>query len=332
MKKAVISLNGAISKSDYSHRSSWVKMRMHQEGEDWDFQPPVEDLDHYDEIIIYLGMEWKGALNLFGGEKSPLIDYARYLLKRNPATIKWLDINPGSYDDDNMYAVEGFYQVAEGLQKRTGEDFSGLLEINTVMKQPNYDKIVIGDSHAVSQYRPGWQVFRNDFKTLHGALQLGLYENLFKWFHPKELCFYFGNIDIRHHLMRMVDPEKATEDLVIAYVEMIKRIKARNPQLEKVEVVVPLPIESENRAIPKSGFYKGSPFFGTWAERNYIRNIFINVLENDLNDSFMKLYYWPKAFSLSSFHNVPELNQEYMEKPRSVHLAWKYGRFMRGDY
>ena len=37
-----------------------------------------------------------------------------------------------------------------------------------------YNKLAIGDSHAICMYRRGWQNLSVPFKTLHGALKEGL--------------------------------------------------------------------------------------------------------------------------------------------------------------
>ena len=64
--------------------------------------------------------------------------------------------------------------------------------------------------------------------------------------------------------------------------------KVGNLRLKGVSIYEPLPIENESRKIPKSGWHKGTPFYGNWTQRNKIRNVFIESLEeycekNDIN-------------------------------------------------
>lgn len=330
MKTCCISLNGAIAKTDYSHRASWVKMRMHQEGEEWDLQPKPETLKDYDRVIIYMGMEWKGVLNLFGGNESPLLEYARKLKDIDPNKVAWLDLHPDNVDQGILEL-----EVYEQLERRIPEeDWSHIKKFNQIMVQPRFKNLVVGDSHAISQYRPGWNVNRNDFKTLHGALKDGLSSFLLSA-RPERLCLYFGNIDIRHHLNRQVNTVGSTIELATRYVEQVEALLNTHDQLEEVEIVWPLFLESEDRKLPKSGFYKGEPFSGTVQERSEIRKLFCDTLVAlTVDNPKIKMYQWPITW-LETFtpgdNSTMLLDQEYMERPRSVHLAWKYSRFMRGE-
>ena len=324
MKTCCISLNGAIAKTDYSHRASWVKMRMHQEGQEWDLQPKPETLKDYDHIIIYMGMEWKGVLNLFGGNESPLLEYARQLKHIDPGKVAWLDLHPSNVDQGILEM-----EVYEQLDRRIPEeDWSHIKKINTHRVQPRFKNLVIGDSHAISQYRPGWNVNRNDFKTLHGALKDGLSSFLVSA-RPERLCLYFGNIDIRHHLRRQVNPEGSARQLAKEYIEQAKLLLQSEDALQEIEIVYPLFVEGEERKLPKSGFYKGTAFYGSAYERSQIRKVFCDSMEEFAADEpKIKFYLWPIEWLRD---DAMLLDEEYMERPRSVHLAWKYSRFMRGE-
>ena len=76
MRFHTMSPNGALSERIGSHRAAWVRMRALQEqaagrGEIIMYndptQIPVKDFGPDDTILVYLGMEWGGGLNLFGG-------------------------------------------------------------------------------------------------------------------------------------------------------------------------------------------------------------------------------------------------------------------------
>ena len=135
------------------------------------------------------------------------------------------------------------------------------------------DKIVIGDSHSICMYRPDWVVNSVPFKTLNGALNSNLQDFIedaapINTFNKVEI--YFGNIDVRHHLCRIEgDYLENTRQLARRYVEAAEKLP-----IEDVSIYELLPIEDESRKLPKSGFYKNKPFWGTWEQRNRCRLLF----------------------------------------------------------
>ena len=163
---------------------------------------------------------------------------------------------------------------------------------------------------------------RNDGQTLNGAINSG-FDQWVQRFNPEDLTFfrtYFGNIDIRHHLCRIYNSRQeqvlAVKNLVQSYFEELVRIKNKY-SIENVEVVATLPIENESRRLPKTGYYKGKPFWGSWSDRNYIHmcfNSFSKALCEELNFKFIE---WPEYF----LNEEKELGFEYMERPRSVHVS-----------
>lgn len=319
-----------ISNSAYSHRSAQAEIYA-QQIIDHLAPAPVEvtinygnkivDLDQFSLIYVYHGNDWGGTLNLFGGPAGisnkaglvnlfkfpsfrvasigiPMPDYPALLRKRLKAGEKF-----GNELDELPLNIEG----AEYGQ--TPVTFEGA------------DNLVVGDSHAITMYRPGWEVLSVPFKTLHGSLtgeggfrqliidRLGRHSGNFK-----ELEFYFGNIDIRHHLMRQPNPEQATIDLATRYFE---EVEGRFPSATSLAIYEPLPIENESRKLPKTGYYKGAPFFGTWEERNGIRNLFADSIEQLCKNSPVKFIRWTDGLKNAE----GELDFKFMEKPRSVHLA-----------
>ena len=76
----------------------------------------------------------------------------------------------------------------------------------------------------------------------------------------------------------------------------------------------------DTRRIPKSGFYKGTPFYGTWQQREAVRSAFNVALHDEARKiSNCKVFKWPAWMVDES----GALIDEHMEKPGSVHLALK---------
>lgn len=326
MKCAIDMPGGTISSGKRSHKAAWAYLRAYQlkhEGVDVKVIHKGESWDDYDRIYLYHGMEFQGALNLFGGANdktaslfSRLIDYKGELVS--------LDIPMPDYGE----LCKGRLKSCEEGWKNTDWDaVSARCKNIPAMRNPNIsDHLVMGDSHSFSVYVPGAMVARMDCKTFHGMLQMNVKDlvelNLATWEIPNQvinkLTLYFGNIDVRHHLCRFaIDLPHLVEDMVVEYERQIKKTKIPN-----IEIAELLPIENESRKLPKTGYYKGQPFHGTWAERNKMREFFNSLLEAMCARNRWFFYRHPKEI----LNEKGELSFDAMESPRSVHLSPEFYR------
>ena len=142
----------------------------------------------------------------------------------------------------------------------------------------------ISYSHSLSAWHPEAALCRNDGQTLNGAINKG-FET---WLAPfdmaariegsgiEKLRTYFGNIDIRHHICRLYegpDIVSETRKLVKRYFTELDRIKELY-DIKEIEVVAALPIENISRKLPKTGYHKGKPYWGSWDDRDTAVQIF----------------------------------------------------------
>ena len=186
------------------------------------------------------------------------------------------------------------------------------------------DFLTLGDSHSLSAWHEKASLCRNDGQTLNGAINTG-FDHWLQGFSEqkkiKKLRTYFGNIDIRHHICRLEETEEnqlaAIKDLVVRYFKELERIKELYV-LEEIEIVAVLPIESISRKLPKTGYYKGKPYWGSWSERTMVSQEF-NRICRGLCDRLHGYTFieWPSKFTNSR----GELDFEYMERPQSVHIS-----------
>jgi hypothetical protein len=171
-------------------------------------------------------------------------------------------------------------------------------------------KCVIGDSHALSVWRPKYSLNFTPGRTLHGFLKRNTPEEINEKY--DEVVLYFGNIDLRFHLMRQENPRAATGDLFRRYIEFAKK-------LNNATLVNLLPVEHESRKLPGTGLYLKQPFFGTRQERSELRDVANRIM----NNSGLKTIQWPDEWidedGMKMF--------EYMEAKQSVHLKPKYYMF-----
>ena len=324
VKIGICSLVGKISPKISSHKAGWCYMIANQVRnagyKDVEVITSVETKwDEYDVILIDHGMEFKGTFNIFGGANDDLY----YQLIR---------IRCGT----RMYSLHHDMPCIGTLieqRLKTGSDLFKTLEpeidlIKEMVAQGDIpridhiqktDKLCFGDSHSFSQYEAGYMCQRHDGLTMHGALKRGLDSYVYPWI--KSLKVYMGNIDVRHHLMRQADPKKAVEILLANYESELKKLQASG--VENIEVIQVLPIENESRVLPKTGYYKGTPFYGTWAERTALVKQINNGIEAMCKANGWNCYKHPDVY----FNSEGELTFDVMEQPKSVHISREYYRW-----
>ena len=322
MKKILLTGLGPISNKIHSHKAAQAIIyadQLKQAGMDVTINlvsNKITDYSPFEEIYFYHGSDWSGNLNLFGGiEAYANTDFVSALSHFN-GKIKSIIVDFPDYASmflDRLAKKDMTWNTVhwENLRK---------LQIEAETVDPNmikrYRKIAFGDSHAICMYRPGWENVSVPFSTLHGSINKG-----FETFVPEngepmredrydEIETYFGNIDIRHHLCRFDNPIEEAHKLADRYGEEVERIR----KLFKANVTTwePLPIEDEARKIPKTGWYKGTPFFGSWQQRDEVRNAFTERLK-----SHTQVYEWVEPL----YNPIGQLGYEAMEKPQSVHLS-----------
>lgn len=315
MKTLVTSPFTHISSNIHSHRAAQAAIYANQLEENGydvhldrtgDIHP---DINAFDTICVYHGNDWGGSLNLFGGMKNygNIDNLIRYSQFKGTVFSLWID-HP-KYSEMLEPRMKG--DIHPDWHKVDWENLKRIENTAKTLKQMTpTTKVVAGDSHAICMYRPGWFVNSVPFKTLHGALKEGL--SSFIQPHHEIAEFYFGNIDVRHHLMRQSNPEEATRDLAKRYYEQLS-----NLDLAKVYAYELLPIENESRALPKTGYYKGTPFYGDWASRETVRLIFKDEMKKVCAQGSVNFIEWVDYLK----NDKGELDFAHMEKPKSVHLS-----------
>jgi len=300
-----------------SHKAAWPRMQACM----------VEDLGHGKPLLagnkpwtvldgiwlVSTPMEFGGdTFNLFGGFTQEVHDRISRILDMDLGNIKALE-----KPLPNIQAILG-ERAAKAQLDFTKAEWQKIVDITNApvltheALVPNVTRVVIGDSHSIARYRRGTIVYRHDGLTLHGLTTRGV-ESYLPDYRVEHLVISAGNIDIRHHLARQFNPLKAAVTLVEDLHKQLTELQVKD-LIGSFEVTSPYPIEFEQRRIPKSGYYKKTPFYGTREKRNQIREVFQNRLE----DLFTKVHAWPRSW----YEMDPEeYAKVHMEKPGSVHLS-----------
>lgn len=310
MKKKKLGIVGVLSnpaKRDTSHNGGWtyvLKAVTEHWGRDVSVMTEKDDWNQCDELLVNEGVNYKeGVYNLFGGVSTSLLQ-----------RLKQLNEFRGE-----IFCL-GEYIDYRDLCKKRDIYFEFTKQITYLDSKYLGNKLVYGDSHAISVFRPGFAISRNDGATLHGMLEKGLRRLIPSGLN--ELTFYAGNIDVRHHLCRHWQNTKATDEDTRTFLEpMLDDLEKQLNELkiDKINLVCLLPIENESRKIPGTGMYKGTPFYGAWWERDELVKAFNEILKEICERNNWTLLTWPDEF----INEKGELIFDVMEARQSVHLAPK---------
>lgn len=262
--------------------------------------PKVEDWHSYDKLYVCEGVNFmEGSFNVPGGPQPEHYEKMK-AMGTYKGTIAFIN---------KRFDFEGFNKRLQipDLVFPQGEVIDLFIEYGKPMK----GKAVIGDSHALSVWRHGYALDFTPGRTLHGFLKRRTPQEI-NTLWPEGVLLYFGNIDLRFHLMRQHDPVKATSDLFNRYVDFTK-------QLNNCTLVELLPVEHESRKIPGTGLYKGKPFYGSRTERMAVRGIANSIIR----DSGLRTLSWPEEWVDEDGTKMLDI----LEQRQSVHLRplyWKY--------
>jgi hypothetical protein len=341
MTSAIVMIGGNIPASEYSHNASWAHLRANQLrnlGIEVDVLDSSMDNNwsKYETIFLYHGINFHKAppgkeqgLNLFGGANEANAKFFEKLALSENEHLTYISLD---------YKMPDYGAICK-RRKSEPETYWGKVDWDNVSRRCKDVELVrdpalfftpgevkhltIGDSHSHSAYKPSSMVLRKDGRTLAGVLKKSIKKEItdggFNLDNLDSLTCYWGNIDIRHHICRAPDPK--------AYLkELLKRYEIELQGLNKpIELVTPVPIEDESRKLPTTGFFEGTPFFGSRAQRMELVEQFKDELhEMVVRNSGWSLYAWPNAwYKMDGI----EFMSTIMERNRSVHLAWKYYRW-----
>ena len=305
-----------------SHKSGWARLLACQleaplltKKNDW-------DTDFVDRWYVAHPMEFTGqGYNLFGGWNKEVRDrVARLLtfrgelvsLERSMPNLRQL-LEPRAEKTDLNFTQNDWAKI-----ERECNDARAINPLHGDFRET----FVFGDSHAMAVWRKDAGISRNDGMTLHGALVHGLSKLI-----PPcgTLVLQLGNIDIRHHIGRYGDVFAHVRDMIDWLCAQLSAMMASG-HISRYRVVMPYPIEHEERRIPKTGWYKGTPFYLDRDKRVEVVDFWLYYSRNYF-DGRTRIA-WPTAW----YNMDPaEYARTRMEKPGSVHLSpewhvWDYDR------
>lgn len=296
----------------FSHNGGWTYTIIDQLRSRFNAEVEIvknpESIHEYDSICINEGLNYKeGSWNFFGGMQERSISMVNELTKYNGSVY--------CYNEKICWHSLFKRKELRDSSLRLGDT----PRVNLLSTEENHGSdIIIGDSHSVSIYKPGYNISRNDGKTLFGALKYNGILKQFDFTGYNNIVLYFGNIDIRFHVDRNNGLE-AIDKLVKDYSSFVGDLKEKG---YNVTVQGLLPIESDDRKIPGTGLYKGKPFYGSREDRQIYVDYFNQQMEYNAMYYDFVFRYWD--LPLDGFDS-PKF--KCMESRQSVHLRPSYYLF-----
>lgn len=324
--KAIASLFTALTENEYSHSSGFARIFSQQLHDAnighqvvWSKNANEWPWTGFEEIYLYQGLDLNGklGLNMFGGQcegNASILNRLAYAKTHiTPIAYPLLPYHELKKRDWSHIKTIGGRTWAnlEALAQRSP------LPIENPCRSTH---LCIGDSHIPSAWKRGTHIRVLSGYTLHRALSQTLLAFGVNYY--ESATFYFGQIDVRHHLGRQPDPQKAAYDLAKDYVAQLGGLEKMKIHCE---VALLHPIEDEARPIPGPGHYKGTPFFGSWDSRNELREMINFELERNAKTLGYGVYAYPREWHDAN----SRMDQAFMERPRSVHIAPKFYRAFR---
>lgn len=322
-KIGITNLLSNITTREGSHKGGWarlLKCQLKNMGlHNVEILDNQDKLSDFDVIIFDLGAEYSGALNMFGGLDEKVFNRLIQLQNFEGDLFSW------KHELPDLTILSSRRSNASTCQAFKDSDVNFLHYVQSNLKECKVfdhayrtDRLLIGDSHTPSVWDVSYMIERRDGRTLEGMVRnetVKRYVELFKesGVEIKNILVHCSSIDVRHHACRSAVPQ--TYILTLAQ-NLITQLQALNIPFNIVET---MGIEDESRELPKTGYYKGTPFAGSWELRNGVRQAFNGSLNLWLNGNQIK---FPEYF----FDESGKLKFDVMEKPQSIHLSPEHYR------
>ncbi len=266
------------------------------------------------------GVNFGGTLNLFGGATKEIFDRINRVASHpNVVSLDWDMPDWGAQLKKRIGAPTTYEGITEdwcdALSLRLSK-VQSLKQVDLLKVSKKFDGISVGDSHTPAYSRDTDIVLRENGKTLYGSLKRGLITE-FRGLKPfGQITLSYGSIDIRHHILRHKDFN--LDDMLTEYVKQGRAIAAEHEC--DVWYTAPVPVEYEERRLPKTGYFKGTPFFGSRKDRLDLTMRFIDRLNKiSGNKVVMPPEEWYKM-------DGEKYAKTYMENSSSVHISPQYYR------
>lgn len=318
-KIGITNLLSDITQRPGSHKGGWtrlLKCQLNNAGYRNVEIMKKDKFNQYDAIIFDLGAEFSGGLNLFGGLDEKVLLRLQEIASYRGKLYSWKHHPPSLLSlesrRENKSTCQAFKdthpQFLHVVQER-------LDQCNTFLHVEKKDALLIGDSHTPGMWTPDFEIRRQDGRTLFGSLKNNLITEL-KKDNYQHIMVQMSSIDVRHHLMRQENPQESMIQMLLKLEKDLLSLQVKN-----VTLCETMGIEDVSRKLPKTGYYKGEPYFGRWTDRNNLKNLFNEAITRIARRNNWEVKRYPFHFFEDNDRLQGKLKFDVMEKPQSVHIS-----------
>ena len=309
----ITNLLSNITTKDHSHKGGWTKLlkcQLINAGyNNVTIISNKERLGDFDSIIFDVGAEFSGTINLFGGLDAKAANRVQELRDFEGQLFSW---------QHELPCLDAMITMRQN-NKSTHPSFIGMPKLNLVAKTFDHVEhkkhLLFADSHGPAVWTPDMMIDRKDGRTLFGCVRDDEINKAIEKYDADEVTIYLGNIDIRHHICRVSEDNQFS--IGFTSFNLVRNLHNSLPPGIKVNYIKPLYIEDESRKLPGTGYYKGTPFFGSWFNRNHARYTIGEVMSNLAEEDNYGIWSWPENF----VNEAGQMKFDMMERPKSVHMS-----------
>ncbi len=266
----------------------------------------------YDVIIFDLGAEFQKVINIFGGLGPQYFERIQDLLSIRGQVFSRQHSVPCLREviQSRLGKASTFAGFGDLTEEQLAQLHSVTFEAAVFDHVAKKDHLLFGDSHTPGVWTPDMVIERRDGRTLAGALEHGTIGKKFEGY--TDITVHISSIDIRHHIARSENPG---DDLVKLVLELEKQLIQTGARTKTI--CHTMGIENESRKLPKTGFFKGTAFYGDWYKRQFLRDLFNKAVNGVASRNGWNVIAYPDYF----FNEKDELDFTAMETPKSVHIS-----------
>ena len=216
-KYALVSIMGNVGSTLGSQGGSYglIATRMIRDyfpQDQIDVNPKSHTWKYYDALFVCEGVNFMpGSYNIPGGPQKEHYEKMQAMADYK-GSVKFIN---------KEFDFEGFNKriKIENAEFPVGNIVNLFMDFGKKSRQA-----VISDSHGLSVWKPKRTLDFTPGRTLHGFMKRVTPTEINDKY--DETTLYFGNIDLRFHLMRQEDPISATINLFTKYVDFAKQLTA----------------------------------------------------------------------------------------------------------
>lgn len=280
-----------------------------------------DNIMQYEKVYLDHGVNWSGSLNLFAGAGDEIFERFNRLMARGSANVISLDWEMpdyGAFLAKRLNAASTSDQITAEWCESLSRFCKEVVWINQMnaAELSQSEWLAWGDSHTPAFARMGSAIIKKDGRTMYGVVKNKELDSIEITDSMKGITLSLGSIDVRHHLMR--SESVSCDRLMQSYFDEVDRLRDRlvasTARSVRIELCAPVPIETVERKIPKTGYFKKTPYYG---ERGHRIQLDLQIMKAIKGSGYPLISPPQERYMMDG----EKYAKEFMELGGSVHMS-----------